>query len=176
MALLDILTYPNKELKKQSQKVEKVSSQIQDLAQDMIETMYHANGIGLAAPQIGEKLRLLVMDVPEEENSKPEPLVIINPEILSGEGKVEYEEGCLSCPELIVNVDRFAKVKVRFQDIEGRPCEIDLANLKGVCLQHELDHLNGTLLVDKVSRIEKDLYKNKRIKIAKNESDLKNVL
>lgn len=181
MSLLPVLKFPDPKLRKQSKPVEKVSSSIVRLARDMFETMVAENGIGLAAPQIGEQIRLVVMDVPKIDPIDPEKIVhdklaLINPQIVHGEGKIQYEEGCLSCPELIVLVDRNEKVSVKYLDLEGRPQEVKAEQLKAVCLQHEIDHLNGVLLVDKLSRIKRDLYKQKRLRIATEEKDLATIL
>jgi peptide deformylase len=181
MAKLDVLKFPNSLLKKRSSDLKDVGHTIRDLAEDMFETMYAENGIGLAAPQIGELIRLIVIDVPKEDEIDPEklvsdPVALINPEIISHQGDIEFEEGCLSCPELIVKVPRHDQIKVRYLDLEGQPSELICKNLKSVCIQHEIDHLNGTLLTDRITRIEKDLYKSKRIKIAKSEKDLEGII
>lgn len=181
MSLLQILKYPNPRLRKKSKPVPKVSASIVRLAEDMFETMYISNGIGLAAPQIGETIRLVVMDVPKIDPIDPEKIVhdklaLVNPEIVKGEGKIQYEEGCLSCPELIVLVDRNANIRVKYLDLEGKPREIGAEELKAVCIQHEIDHLNGVLLVDKLSRVKQDLYKQKRLRVAKEEKELAAIL
>ena len=181
MSLLSVLKFPHPKLRKQSRPIPKVSSSIIQLAEDMFETMIAENGIGLAAPQVGEQIRLIVMDVPKIDPIDPEKIVhdklaLVNPEIVHGEGKIQYEEGCLSCPELIVLVDRNEKVRVKYLDIEGKPREVDAELLKAVCLQHEIDHLNGVLLVDKLSRIKQDLYKQKRLRITKEEKELAAIL
>lgn len=179
--MLTVLKYPAKKLKEISKPITKISNSIIDLVDEMFETMVGEIGIGLAAPQVGELVRLAVVDVHLEDPLDPEksisdPVCLINPEIIAGDGTISYEEGCLSCPELIVKVDRFNRVKVRYLDLEGRPQELTAEGLKAVCIQHELDHLNGILLADKISRLERDLYKNKRIKIAKDEKDLAKAL
>lgn len=181
MSLLHILTFPNKRLKEVSGKVEKVGNTHEQLVRDMFETMYASAGIGLAAPQVGELIRVIVLDVglkdsKDPEKHHPDPVALINPEIISGEGNIVWEEGCLSCPELIVKVDRFNKVDVSFLDVEGKACKLSAEGLKAVCIQHEIDHLNGVLLADRISRLERDMYKTKRIKIAKEEKDMADVL
>lgn len=181
MGPLLVLKFPDKRLRKPSQPLKEVTTAIRELAQAMFETMYLENGIGLAAPQVGELIRLIVLDVPKQDPNDPElhesdPLAMVNPEIRSGSGLIQFDEGCLSCPELIVTVDRQAEIRVGYWDLEGRPQEIQLSGLRGVCVQHEIDHLNGVLLVDKVSRMERDLYKKKRIREAKSEKDFVNVL
>ncbi len=179
MSLLPVLTFPHKNLKLTSKQVKEINPTIEQLVADMFDTMYTQNGIGLAAPQVNELIRVIVVDIPLErdpENETPDPLALINPEIIAQEGTIQFDEGCLSCPELIVLVDRFDKIKVRYQDVSGKKCELETSGLKSVCIQHEIDHLNGVLLVDRVSRLERDLYKNKRIKMAKSENDLAGIL
>lgn len=181
MSLLSVLKYPDPRLRKKSKPIARVSSSIVSLAKEMFETMVAENGIGLAAPQIGELIRLVVMDVPKVDPIDPEKVVhdklaLINPQIVHGEGTIQYEEGCLSCPELIVLVDRNEKVRVKYLDLEGRPREVGAEQLKAVCIQHEIDHLNGILLVDKLSRIEQGLYKQKRLRVAKEGKELAAIL
>lgn len=184
MSLLTVLKFPDKRLREKSKLIKTVNASIQDLAKGMFETMYAEDGIGLAAPQVGETIRLIVIDVakkdPEDpdnlEKRTPDPLTLVNPEIVSGEGLIQYEEGCLSCPELVVLVDRQAQIVVKYLDLDGKAQTLDATGLQGVCIQHEIDHLNGILLVDKISRLKRDLYKNKRLKIAKEEKDLATIL
>lgn len=182
MAKLDVLTYPNRRLKQKSKPLKDVPNSIRDLAKNMFETLYsYDNGIGLAAPQVGELIRLLIIDVPKKdpidpEKLRPDPLCLINPKIIEKSGDTQYDEGCLSCPDLIITVDRHAKIRIGYWDLEGKPRELTLTGLKSICVQHEIDHLNGTLLVDRVSPLERDLYRNQRIKIAKSEKDLVNIL
>lgn len=181
MAQLSILKFPNKKLQEKSKRVGEITKSIRDLVSDMFETMYASHGIGLAASQVGELVRVMVVDVPIVDPIDPtshlsDPVAMINPEIISGEGTVQYEEGCLSCPDLIVKVDRLAKIKIRYLDPRGSPCEISATNLKGICIQHEMDHLDGILLVDKVSVVDQDLYRNRRIRIATDETQLANIL
>lgn len=161
--------------------VEKVTPSIEELVQSMFETMYLESGIGLAAPQVGEGLRVIVVDVAIVDPKDPEkytsdPVALINPVITKGTGKIEYEEGCLSCPDLIVTVDRLNEIEVAYLDPKGKACTLTANNLKAVCIQHEIDHLNGILLVDKIARVEQDLYKKKRIRIAKDDKDFAGVL
>lgn len=181
MAVLNILAYPNKILRKMSQPVKDFTPAIGDMVRDMFETMYLHDGIGLAAPQFGELVRLFVMDVPiidpvDPEKSTPDPMVLVNPEMREKSGLIQYEEGCLSCPELVVKVDRSSMVRVAYLDIDGKKCELEALGLKAVCIQHEIDHLNGILLVDKLGRLERDVYKGKRIHTAKNEKNLAAIL
>ena len=178
---LEILTFPNKQLKEKSKEIKKISKTHEQLVREMFQTMYEAGGIGLAAPQVGELIRLVVVDVPivnpiNPEKQTPDPVCFINPLVISGQGQAETEEGCLSCPELIVKVTRFDWIELQYLDLEGNQHINPFTGLKAVCIQHEIDHLNGVLLVDKVTRLERDLYRNKRIKIAQSEKDLENVL
>ena len=181
MSLLKVLKYPDKQLKRVSQNVKDMGKTIEELVESLFETMYIENGIGLAAPQVGELLRVIVVDVPivnpkDPEDYKSDAIAMINPTIKTKQGLIEFEEGCLSCPDLIVKVPRADLIRVAYLNTEGRPCEIDAGGLKAVCIQHEIDHLDGQLLVDKVSRIERDMYRTKRVREAKDDKDLANVL
>lgn len=181
MSLLEVLKYPNKRLKEKSKEVKEFIPSIEQLVEEMFKTMYAKNGIGLAAPQVGELIRVIVMDIPIEdpidpEKHTPDPISLINPKIIHGEGLIQYEEGCLSCPELIIKVDRQKKITVSYQTIEGKSCELKTSGLKAVCIQHEIDHLNGVLLVDRLSDMDRKDYSQHRLKIAKSEKDLVNVL
>jgi|APSaa5957512576_1039674.scaffolds.fasta_scaffold54350_2 peptide deformylase len=176
MAKLPILTFPAKSLKETSVPVEEVTSRITDLVKDMFETMYDAQGIGLAAPQIGENINLLVMDVKkpdpiDDEKEISNPICLINPEIIQSEGIMEYEEGCLSCPELLVMVERAQSILVKALDAEGRPIEHKLTDLEAVCTQHEMDHLKGMLLTDYISRLKRDIYRKQRVRLREDEDD-----
>ncbi|MFO7276135.1 MAG: peptide deformylase [Pseudomonadota bacterium] len=166
MALLTILEYPDPRLRTRARPVlpEDFGPELDRMIDDMFETMYAAPGIGLAATQVDFHKRLIVIDVSAEKN---EPLVFINPEILSREGKAVMEEGCLSVPGIFDEVERAAKVRVRAQDRTGATFERDLDGILAVCLQHEMDHLEGKLFVDYLSdlkreRIRKKLEKDRR--------------
>jgi peptide deformylase len=166
MALLPVLTYPAASLKKKSVDVDKVTSRIQDLVGIMYATMEKENGIGLAAPQIGENINLFVMDVGrpnpiDPENPLSNRICMINPKLQSKEGLIQYEEGCLSCPELLVTVDRARAIVVSSLDIEGRPQILTLSELEAVCTQHEMDHLVGVLLTDRISNLQREMYAKK---------------
>lgn len=181
MSLLEVLKYPNKRLREKSKEVREFIPSIEQLIENMFETMYVKNGIGLAAPQVGELIRVIVMDVPlvdaiDPEKHTPDPIALINPKVIHGEGLIQYDEGCLSCPELIIKVDRQRKITVSYQDVEGKICELKVSELKAVCIQHEIDHLNGILLVDKLTQMDRKDYNQHRLKIAKSEKDLVNVL
>ena len=180
MAKLPILTFPAKTLKVESKPVEKVTSKLTDLVDDMFETMYAAEGIGLAAPQVGENLDILVLDIQKKDPLDPEkvvnnPICLINPKIIASEGSILYEEGCLSCPELLVEVDRYKDIIVEGLDAEGRPTQHKLSELAAVCVQHEMDHLKGKLLTDYISRLKRELYRKDRIRVRKDENDVGDV-
>jgi len=165
MARLEILRYPDPRLREKARPVARVDGHVRRLAEDMLETMYAAPGIGLAATQVGVPKRVVVIDVSEDRS---QPLVLINPEIVAREGEEEMEEGCLSVPGIYERVRRAARVRVRALDREGRPFEREADGLLAVCIQHEIDHLDGKLFVDylselKRSRIRKRLEKQRRL-------------
>jgi peptide deformylase len=167
MALRDILILPDKRLRAVSKPVAKIDSDVRGLIEDMFETMYKAPGIGLAAIQVGVPLRLVTMDLSKKE-AEAQPKVFVNPEILwSSEEKSTYEEGCLSIPEIHEDVDRPAQVKVRYLDIEGRLHEEEANGLFATCIQHEVDHLNGVLFIDHISKLKRDRIVKKFTKAAK---------
>ncbi len=164
--LLPILKFPDQRLRDKSEPVkpETISTpEFQSLLDNMFETMYAAPGVGLAAVQIGVMQRVMVLDIGINEGQliKRNPKVLINPEILEKEGSIVWEEGCLSCPDLIVPVKRAQQVALKALDREGRPLEIRGENLMAVALQHEVDHMDGILIVDKMSRLKMNLYKEK---------------
>ena len=164
MALLDILEFPDERLRKQAKPVPVVDDSIRRLVDDMFETMYEAPGVGLAATQVNVHKRIIVIDVSEE---KDQPLCLINPEILSRDGVEEREEGCLSVPGVFEKVRRAESIRVRALGREGEPFELEAEGLLAVCIQHEIDHLDGKLFVDYLSplkrqRIRKKLIKSKR--------------
>jgi peptide deformylase len=164
MAILSILHFPDPRLTQRAQPVAKVDDALRRLIDDMFETMYAAPGVGLAATQVDVHQRLVVIDVSE---TKSEPRVFINPEILSREGVEEGEEGCLSVPGIYEKVQRAERVKVRALDRDGNPFELEADGLLAVCIQHEMDHLEGKLFVDYLSqmkrlRIRKKLEKRER--------------
>lgn len=171
MALREIIILPDKQLRLVSKPIEKVTSEIHKLADDMFETMYDAPGIGLAAIQIAQPLRLITMDLAKPDQNgetKREPRVFINPEIVASSEELSvYEEGCLSIPEYYEEVERPAKVRVRFTDLDGKQHEEDAEGLYATCIQHEIDHLNGVLFVDYLSRLKRDRVFKKFEKAAK---------
>ena len=156
MSKRDILILPDPVLRQVCDPVTSVDDSIRQLADDMLETMYAAPGIGLAASQIGELKRLFVVDVAKEDQPKA-PLVFINPEIVWSSPELSvYQEGCLSIPEYYEEVERPAEIKVRFLDRTGGECEIHADGLLATCIQHELDHLNGKLFIDYLSKLKRD--------------------
>jgi peptide deformylase len=165
MALLDILHFPDPRLRKRARPVVEFNDSLKRLVEDMFETMYDAPGIGLAATQANVALQVIVIDVSE---TRDRPLCLINPEMMSREGMGETEEGCLSVPGFYEPVQRAQRIKVRAFDVEGRPFELEAEGLLAVCVQHEMDHLQGKLFVDylspiKRSRIQKKLEKKRRM-------------
>ena len=157
MSLLPIVTLPDeKTLREVSKPVPVIDSHVKKLWDDMLETMYHAPGIGLAAIQIGVPQRLLVIDLSKEGEEK-KPLFVANPEIVwKSEAQSDYEEGCLSIPEYYDMVTRPAEIKVRYLDRRGEPMELHATGLMATCLQHEIDHLNGVLFIDHISRLKRE--------------------
>jgi len=167
MALRDILILPDKRLRKVSEPVKKIDVGIRKLIEDMLETMYDAPGIGLAAIQVGTAKRVVTMDLAKKEEPK-NPQVFVNPEIVwMSQEKATYEEGCLSIPEYYGDVERPAQVKVKFLDLGGTPREIEANGLFATCLQHEIDHLNGILFIDHLSKLKRDRVTKKFAKAAK---------
>jgi peptide deformylase len=164
MARLPILEYPDPRLRIRAEPVTKVDAEIQQLVADMLETMYSAPGIGLAATQVNVHKRILVCDVATEGR---QPYCLINPEIVHAEGKINAEEGCLSVPEFYDFVDRAAIIKVRALDQQGKQFELDAEGLLAVCVQHEMDHLEGKLFVDYLSELKRERLKKKALKKAK---------
>ena len=156
MAKRPILILPDERLRAIAEPIDKIDDEVKQLAKDMLETMYDAPGIGLAAPQIGELRRIVVMDL-AKEGETPEPIVMVNPEILKySDETVVTEEGCLSIPELYYDVERPAEVTVRYTDLEGKEQEVEAKDRFAICVQHELDHLDGVLYIDYLSRLKRD--------------------
>lgn len=186
MAIREILEVPNPLLKRVSDPVETFDDELKQLVDDMFETMYDAPGIGLAAIQVGVPLRVLVIDLqPDDPDAEPEvcnhgghehthqptrkePRVFINPEILNPSEEVKaYQEGCLSVPDIFAEVDRPATCRVRWQDLEGTTHEEDMDGLMAVCIQHEMDHLNGIVFIDHLSRLKRNMAMKKLEKLRK---------
>ncbi len=177
MAIRRIYETPDPILRQISKPVETFDAALKTLVEDMFETMYDAPGIGLAAVQVGEPIRLLVIDLqePAEEGGEPirDPRIFINPEILwHSDSDVPYTEGCLSVPEQYAEVMRPDRIRARWRDVDGNPCEEEIDGLLAVCLQHEMDHLNGVLFIDHLSRLKRDMVLKKLAKWRK-ENNLK---
>jgi peptide deformylase len=167
MALLPILTAPDPKLKKISKPVDKVDGEIRKLMDDMLETMYAAPGIGLAAPQVGVLKRVLVIDI-DREGEKTGPLKMANPEIVDvSDEDATYEEGCLSVPEHYAEVERPAKVTVRYLDHDNEVRTIKAEGLLATCIQHEMDHLDGILFIDRISALKRNIILRKLVKARK---------
>ena len=170
MALLPILTAPDPRLKKKSLPVETVDAGIRQLMDDMLETMYDAPGIGLAAPQVGVLKRVIVLDI-EREDTKTGPLFMANPEIVEASDEdVSYEEGCLSVPDHYSDVVRPASVKVRYLDRDGKAQEMTCDGLLATCVQHEIDHLDGRLFIDYLSPLKRQLITRKMQKLKREQA------
>jgi peptide deformylase len=172
MALRPVLQFPDPLLKRTSKPVAAVTDEIRRLAADMIEVMYDEPGIGLAAPQVGEAIRLIVMDTDwTEDGADKKPGVMLNPEILEREGEITWNEGCLSVPDFQADVERAARVRVRYQDLDGNTIVEDASELRAVCFQHEIDHLDGVLFIDRISRLKRSLYVQRRKKALQREGE-----
>ncbi len=167
MAILDIIVAPDPRLKISAQPVENVDADVRKLMDDMLETMHSANGIGLAAPQVGDGRRVIIVDVSPPEDD-PDPIRMANPELLwfSGESGLN-EEGCLSLPEHFADVERPEAIKVRYLDYEGEIQELETEGALATCIQHEMDHLDGILFVDHISSLKRNLILRKLVKMKK---------
>lgn len=172
---LEILTYPNPILREVSKPVTEFKPELKKFTEDMLETMYEAKGIGLAAVQVGNPIQLLVIDtrskdevgrrykydeMTELEQSIEQPLILINPEIVKGYGKTTFDEGCLSVPSFFDTVERFEKIDVKAKDIHGKEFKFTVDGLLAICVQHEMDHLSGTLFIDHLSFLKSNKIKN----------------
>ncbi|BCG91804.1 peptide deformylase [Mesorhizobium sp. 131-2-1] len=170
MSIKPLIILPDPVLRQVSKPVERVDAPLRKLAGDMLDTMYDAPGIGLAAIQIGEPLRMLVIDLAKEDET-PAPHVFINPEILeSSDHRSVYEEGCLSIPDYYAEVERPAAVRVKYLDRDGKLQEMQAEGLMATCLQHEIDHLNGVLFIDHISKLKRDMVVKKFKKLAKDKA------
>lgn len=161
MPKLDILTFPDPRLRNKALPVTQVDADIRRLVDDMLETMYAAPGIGLAAPQVNISRRVVVIDTSEHKDT---PLCLINPNILSAEGREQMDEGCLSVPGFFETVTRAERVRVEALDRDGNPFTLDADGLLAVCIQHEIDHLDGKLFVDHISMLKRQRIKHKLLK------------
>ena len=160
MAVLEILKYPHSLLKRRSKEIDQVDENIKNLIQDMTETMYDANGVGLAACQVGVNKRIIVLDV-SPMDPEQDLFVLINPEIVAEEEEIDHEEGCLSVPDCQEIIKRKQKVRVRGISPEGKEIELEAQGILAIALQHEVDHLNGVLILDRMSRLKREIYRNK---------------
>lgn len=166
MSVLKIHTYPDEVLKRVASAIYDIDGSIQTLIDDMVNTMYAAPGIGLAAPQVGIGQRLIVVDVSSVEEKTP-LLILINPEIIECHAKIDSEEGCLSVPNFISTIRRDAEILVKGTDREGNPFEIEASGILSRAIQHEMDHLNGTLFIDRLSPIKKEFFKKRYLRALK---------
>jgi peptide deformylase len=171
MALRDIIILPDKRLRQVSEPVKAVTADLRALVDDMFETMYKAPGVGLAAIQVGVPKRVVTVDTAKKDDPK-KPQVFINPEIVwTSDEKSTYEEGCLSIPEYYEDVERPTQVKIRFMDLDGKAPEVEADGLLATVLQHEIDHTNGILFIDHISKLKRDRVIKKFIKAAKREAE-----
>lgn len=168
MARLPILEFPDPRLRIRAEPVTKVDQEIRQLAEDLLETMYAAAGIGLAATQVDRHVRVLVIDISE---SRQEPCCLINPEIIEAEGQTTGDEGCLSVPEYYDAVERAEKIRVRALGRDGEPFELEAEGMLAVCIQHEMDHLEGKLFVDYLSEMKRQRLKKKYAKKSRRDRD-----
>jgi peptide deformylase len=170
MTIKPLVILPDSKLRLVSEPVKEITDDIRKLADDMLETMYDAPGVGLAAIQIGVPLRMVTMDVSKTEGER-HPMVLINPEIVwSSEEKRVYEEGCLSIPEYYEEVERPDRVRFRYMNLQGETVEQEAEDLMATCVQHEIDHLNGVLFIDHLSKLKRDRVITKFTKAAKREA------
>ena len=171
MALREIIVLPDKRLRQVSDPVKAVDAEVRTLVDDMFETMYKAPGVGLAAIQVGVPRRIITLDTAKKDEPK-QPQVFINPEIVwSSDEKSTYEEGCLSIPEYYEEVERPDRVKYRYRTLEGETIEAEADGVMATCLQHEIDHLNGVLFIDYISKLKRDRVIKKFQKAAKREAE-----
>ena len=161
MSIQKIYQYPEAVLREETKKITDFDNGLGKLVEDMAETMYDAPGVGLAAPQIGKSIKLIVVDISEDKEGEKKYMALINPEIISHEGTQVDEEGCLSVPDLTANVTRYLNITVAYQDLQGIPHELSTKDRFAVVLQHEIDHLNGILFIDHLSSLKRNLYKKK---------------
>lgn len=171
MALLRILTFPDPRLREKALEVKVFDEALKQLAADMVETMYAAPGVGLAATQVGVVLRMVVVDEHAGREGSTGPEVYVNPQLIDGSGEIVCEEGCLSLPDFSEDVKRKDKIHVRYQDLDGKVQEITLEGFHAVILQHEMDHLEGVLAVDRVSRLKRALYSKRRSRASRNSKE-----
>jgi len=172
MALRPVLQFPDKRLREKSRPLAEIGDAVRELARDMLDVMYDEPGIGLAAPQLGEPVRLIVVDTEwTEEGAERSPVVLVNPEITAREGTLVWTEGCLSVPDFTAEVERAERVTLRALDLEGRDYVEEAEGLRAVCFQHEIDHLDGILFIDRISRLKRNLYVQRRKKAVRREDE-----
>jgi peptide deformylase len=172
MAPLEVLQFPDPRLKNVSVPVAKIDEDLRKLADEMLQVMYSEPGIGLAAPQVGDAIRLIVMDTSwTDEGSDRSPTVIVNPKIVGRDGEITWEEGCLSVPDFTAEVERAGHVVVGYQNLEGEDVTEDVTGLRAVCFQHEIDHLDGILFIDRISRLKRSMYVKRRKKQLRQEEE-----
>jgi peptide deformylase len=172
MALRPVLQFPDKRLHRISRPIDAVTDDLRQLAQDMCDVMYDEPGIGLAAPQVGEDVRLVVLDTEwTAEDAEKNPLILVNPELSEHDGKIVWNEGCLSVPDFEADVERAERVLLRARDLDGNELAIRAEGLQAVCFQHEVDHLNGILFIDRISRLKRSRYVLRRKKQQKREAE-----
>jgi len=172
MALREVLKFPDKRLREISQPLDGVTDEIRELARDMCDVMYDEPGIGLAAPQVGRLVRLVVVDTEwTQEDAERSPLILVNPELIEPEGKITWSEGCLSVPDFEADVERAERIRLLARDLEGVELVIRAEGLQAVCFQHEVDHLDGRLFIDRISRLKKERYVLKRKKQLRREQE-----
>ena len=172
MGILDVLHFPDSRLRRPSEPVEKITDELRQLATDLLETMYDEPGIGLAAPQVGAAIRVIVLDTNwTAEDADRKPCVFVNPEITERSGELIWNEGCLSVPDFSADVKRAERVVLRALDLEGREVVETASGLRAVCFQHEVDHLDGVLFIDRISRLKRNLYVGKRKKLLEEEGE-----
>ena len=166
MGIRDVLQFPDPRLRRRSEPIEKITDELRQLAADMLETMYDEPGIGLAAPQVGASVRLVVLDTQwTADDADRKPCVFVNPELTERSGELIWNEGCLSVPDFSADVKRAERVVLRALDLEGREVIETASGLRAVCFQHEVDHLDGVLFIDRISRLKRNLYVGKRKKL-----------
>jgi len=166
MTIRNILIHPDPRLKRICTHVDEITPELRGLADDMLRTMYDAPGIGLAAPQVGELKRLIVMDCAKESNARSDPIVLFNPEIVwNSDEREARDEGCLSIPEQFAEIERPVEVRVRWRDIDGCHREEKLGGLWARCVQHEIDHLNGRLFIDYLTPLKRQMITRKMVKL-----------
>jgi peptide deformylase len=172
MALRPVLQFPDKRLSQRAEPIDEVTDELRELARDMCDVMYDEPGIGLAAPQLGCSVRLVVVDTEwTDEDAERNPLILVNPELSEHEGKLVWTEGCLSVPDFEADVERAERVLLRARDLDGKEIELRAEGLQAVCLQHEVDHLDGILFIDRISRLKRSRYVAKRKKQLRQEGD-----